>query len=170
MLTTFLFSTLVSLSSFYSLQFTDIDGNTIHLADYQGKKILFVNTASYSLYTSQYAQLEQLYQQYHDSLIVIAFPSNSFGSEPAGNEEIKSFIAANYNVHFIVASKTDVSGENISPIYQWLTKAIENGSMENNVDADFYKYLVNENGMLVAAFGSAVDPMSDELKNVVEAW
>mgnify|MGYP000862624792 CR=1 FL=1 len=157
-------------TSIYTLHFTDINGNTIQLSNYQGKKILFVNTASNSLYTSQYAQLEQLYQQYHDSLVVIAFPSNSFGNEPDSDATIKDFVDSNYHAHFILASKVSVSGNDISPVWQWLTKARENGAMDNSVDTDFFKYLVNENGMLVAAFTGSVEPMSDQVKNVVEAW
>ena len=117
---------LFTISSIYSYQFTYIDGNNINLNDYRGNKILFVNTASNSLYTNQYAQLEQLFQQYHDSLVVIAFPSNSFGNEPGSDADIKNFTDSNYHIHFILASRVSVNGNDISPVWQWLTKASEN--------------------------------------------
>lgn len=153
--------------SVYDFTINDIDGNPIQLDQFKGKKILFVNTASKSRYTAQYDSLETLYQKYKDSLVIIAVPSNSFGNETDDNDEIKQFINSTYNTHFIIAEKTEVSGDNQSPLYGWLTQIKQNGMMDNPVHDDFYKFLVDGSGLLIGAFVSSVDPMSDEVQNAI---
>ena len=96
------------------------------------------------------------------------FPSNSFGNETSDNKEIKKFINSKYNPHFIIAEKTIIIGEGQSPLYKWLTHADENGMMGNMPDNDFYKFLVDGSGQLVGTFVSSVDPMSDEIQNVIK--
>ncbi len=168
MLTSLLLYSLLSLTGIFDLHFTDINGNQINLADYQGKKILFVNTASGSEFTPQYAGLEELSQQYKDSLVIIAFPSNNFNNELGTNEEIKDFVSTNYNAHFIVASKIDVIGENQDSIYQWLTRVVQNGVMDTDITNDFFKILINGKGNLIGVFDSSVDPMSNTIKEAIE--
>lgn len=153
--------------SVYDFTINDINGTPIKLEQFRGKKILFVNTSSKSIYASQYDSLEMLYQKYKDSLIIIAVPSNSFGNEPGSNEEIKKLISRTYNIHFIIAQKTDVSGDNQSPLYVWLTKIEQNGMMNNPVQDDFYKFLVDGTGRLIGGFVSSVDPLSDEVQNAI---
>ncbi len=155
-------------TGFYDYPVKDINGADINLSSFTGKKILVVNTASKSMYTGQYAQLEQLYQKYKDSLVIIAFPSNSFGNETGDNMQIKKFISNRYNTHFIIAEKTIVAGENQCPLYKWLTHTDLNGMMNNAVNNDFYKFLIDGSGRLVGAFVPTVDPMSDELQNAIK--
>jgi glutathione peroxidase len=158
------------LVSIYSFQFNSINGNSvINMNNYQGKKILLVNTASGSEYTNQYAALEQLHQLYKDSLVIIAFPSNSFGHEPGSNADIKQFIQQNYNAHFKIAAKADVTGSNALPIFKWIAEAVQNGTMNNTVSNDFYKFLIDGNGNLIGAYTSTVSPMSNEIKNAITA-
>lgn len=154
-------------TGFYNFNITDIDGNKIILGQFRGKKILFINTATNSSYTSQYASLEKLYQKYKDSLVIIAIPSNSFGHEGADNATIKDFVQNTYGIHYILAEKTIVAGGNQSPLYSWLTHIEQNHMMSNTIYGDFYKFLVDGSGRLVGAFVSTVDPMSDDMQSVV---
>jgi glutathione peroxidase len=163
-----LLTMLISITGIYDYSIRDIDGNNINLSQFHGKKILIVNTASNSQYVSQYSSLEQLYEKYKDSLIVIAVPSGSFGNELPDSSAIRNFVISNYNIHFILASKTDVAGINQSPLYAWLTQAVKNGVMDNSLDNDFYKFLVDTNGNLVGAFAPSVDPMSQVVQNAIE--
>jgi glutathione peroxidase len=160
----------LSTTSIYDLQVTAIDGSTINLSSFQGKKVLFVNTASNSKYVNQYASLEQLYQLYKDSLVVIAFPSNSFGNEPGNASSIQTFVNNTYNIHYFLAAPVSVSsGSTQSPIYQWLTQISQNGTMNNQVTGDFDKFLMNGSGKLVGEFGSRIDPMDSIIVNAIKA-
>jgi glutathione peroxidase len=154
-------------TGFYNFNLTDIDGNKISLGQFRGKKILFINTATNSSYTSQYASLEKLYQKYKDSLVIIAIPSNSFGNEGGDNATIKDFVKNTYGIHYILAQKTIVAGDNQSPLYGWLTHMEQNNMMSNTIQGDFYKFLVDGSGRLVGAFVSSVDPMSDDMQSVI---
>lgn len=155
-------------TSVYDYNLTAADGTTIHLSDFRGKKILIVNTASNSQYTSQYVNLEKLYQKYKDSLVIIAIPSGSFGNEPADNERIQSFVSSHYHIHFILAGKTEVTGTNRCPLYEWLTSSAKNGVMSNTLDDDFYKFLIDGSGNLIGAFAPSADPMSPPFFKAIE--
>ncbi len=154
-------------SVIYNLSLNDIDGNPIDLHQFQGKKILIVNTATGSSYVNQYASLEQLYQKYKDSLVIIAIPSNSFGNETGDNASIKDFVMNNYNIHYILAQKMDVTGESQSSLYSWLTHIEQNNMLSNDVQGDFFKFLADQSGRLVGAFMPSVDPMSDDMQGVI---
>lgn len=151
----------------YDYQVTGIDGNSINLIDFQGKKILFVNTASNSEYVNQYASLEQLYQKFKDSLVIIATPTNDFGNEPLENDSIKSFVLNNYNIHYLLASKTMVSGDSSTPVYKWLTNSSLNHDYNNPVSGDFYKFLVDRNGNIIGLYNSSVDPMDSLIQSLI---
>lgn len=157
----------ICVNSIYDYSIQSTTGAVINLSDFQGKKILFVNTASNSPYANQYGRLEQLHQQFHDSLVIIAVPSNSFGNEPLTNEAIQSQVAQNYNIHYLLAQKLEVSGVNITPVYQWLTQIALNGQKENPVPGDFTKYLVDETGTFKGIFAPSVDPLSEELTSAL---
>src|SRR5689334_4918083 len=109
MLKLLLISVFVS-TSIYSVHFNNIDGNDQSFSSYEGKKILIVNIATGSQRVNQLAGLQQLHNQYHDSLVIVAFPSNSFGHESRSNSEIKSFCQSNYSVAFTLAEKGSVTG------------------------------------------------------------
>ena len=107
--------------SIYDFKVVSLNGGTIDLADFKGKKILIVNTASKCGFTPQYKGLEELYEKYKDRLVIIGFPANNFFSqEPGSNETISEFCKKNYGVSFPMAAKISVKGKNIAPIYQWL--------------------------------------------------
>jgi glutathione peroxidase len=154
-------------TSIYTVQFQNIDGGTVSMSQYQGKKILIVNIATGSSKVNQLAGLQQLQQQYGDSLVVIGFPSNSFGKESRSNAEIKQFCQSNYGVSFLLASKNPVSGAEIQPVYNWLTSISQNGIIGDTVLSNFQKFLINQSGQLVGVFGPSVDPMSQEMINAI---
>ena len=141
-----------------------LDGTTINLADFKGKKLLIVNTASECGYTPQYKELQALHEKYKNKLVVIGFPANNFGSqEPGSNADIKSFCQKNYGVTFPMAEKISVKGDDTAPLYQWLTQKSQNGVMDAEVKWNFNKFLLDENGRLIAKFDSRVAPLSEEI-------
>ncbi|MES2647380.1 MAG: glutathione peroxidase [Bacteroidota bacterium] len=141
-----------------------IDGGTIDLSAYKGKKILIVNTASKCGYTKQYKGLEELYQQYKGKLVVIGFPANNFGGqEPGTNSEIKQFCTENFNVSFPMATKVSVKGKDIDPLFKWLSSKAENGVLDAEIGWNFNKFLLDENGRLLQHFDSKVEPASEEI-------
>ena len=148
----------------YDFKIESLEGGTIDLSKYKGKKILIVNTASKCGYTRQYESLQKLYNQYKNQLVIIGLPSNNFMfQEPGSNAEIKTFCQKNYGVTFPMAAKIDVKGKNMHPLYVWLTQKKYNQFSDNSVKWNFQKYLIDENGKLVAVFAPGTDPMSDEV-------
>lgn len=144
-----------------------IDGKTINLAKYKGKKILIVNTASKCGFTPQYAELEKLANTYKDKLVVIGFPANNFGEqEPENNLGIKEFCQKNYGITFQLSQKVSVKGEDIDPLFEYLTSA-ENPDFKGEIKWNFEKFLIDENGKLVHRFRSNVKPLSKEITAVL---
>jgi glutathione peroxidase len=139
----------------------------IHLSDYQGKKILIVNTASSSEQANQYTQLEELYEKYSDSLVVIAVPSNSFGNEQGSDSAIYNHLVDTYGVTFPVAGQTEVAGDSTCQLYQWLTQKALNGAIDTKVKTDFQKFLVDSDGQLIGVFAASVDPMSSDIQDAI---
>lgn len=161
----------VAESNIYQFKVVGIRGGIINFSNYRGKKILIVNTASECRYTDQYQGLERLSKTYRDELVVVGFPSNDFGSqEPGTNAEIIEFCQQNYGVTFPMAAKVSVAGKaGLQPqIYQWLTQKEKNGVMSVEIKWNFTKFLINEEGRLVASFESAVKPLSSKITNAIE--
>jgi glutathione peroxidase len=155
---------MVAATSIYDFKVPSLDGNTIDFSKYKGKNILIVNTASQCGYTKQYADLEKLYEKYKGNLVIIGFPANNFGQqEPGTNVEIAEFCSKNYGVTFPMAEKISVKGEDIHPLFKWLTSKQDNGIMDAEIKWNFTKFLIDKNGKLVAVFPSAVTPMSEEI-------
>jgi glutathione peroxidase len=152
-------------TSVYEFKVSGLDGKTIDLSTFKGKKILIVNTASKCGFTPQYADLEKLYTQYQSKLVVIGFPANNFGQqEPGTSQEITEFCTKNYGVTFPMAEKSDVVGDNISPLFKYLTdEAHKLGVADPVVKWNFTKFLVDENGKLIAVFPSKVKPLDDQI-------
>lgn len=149
--------------SVYSFKIEGIDGKEIDLSAFKGKKILIVNTASKCGFTPQYGDLEKLSQRFKDRLVVIGFPANNFNQqEPGTNEEIQEFCEKNYGVTFLLSEKVEVKGDDISPLFDYLTKA-ENPDFTGEIKWNFEKFLIDENGKLIHRFRSAVTPLSPEL-------
>jgi glutathione peroxidase len=148
----------------YQFKVPSIEGGTIDFSKYKGKKILVVNTASECGYTPQYEGLEKLYKEHQDQLVVVGFPANNFGEqEPGTNEEIQQFCKLRYGVTFPLASKVDVVGDNTHPLFKWLTNKQENGVLDASVKWNFTKFILDENGKLLASFESKVTPESEEI-------
>lgn len=155
--------------SIYDFKVEGLDGKTINFADFKGKKILIVNTASKCGYTKQYEGLEALYKKYKGKLVIVGFPANNFGfQEPGSNDDIAAFCKKNYGVTFPMAAKIDVKGKDMATIYHWLTKKEYNGYDSSSVKWNFQKYLLNEQGKLVGIYSSSVKPESEELISAIE--
>lgn len=156
-------------ASVYALSVQLSDGGELKLETLKGKKILLVNTASDCGYTDQYDDLQKLYDEYKEKLVVIAFPANDFKEQEKGSdEEIAAFCKKNYGISFPLAAKSSViKGEGQNKIFAWLTHKELNGWNEQQPTWNFSKYLVNENGILVHYFDPAVSPGSEEIKNAV---
>ncbi len=148
----------------YDYKVEGLEGGVINFADFRGKKILIVNTASKCGFTGQYEGLEKLYKEHKDKLVIVGFPSNDFaGQEPGKNEDIAEFCQKNYGVTFPMAAKIAVKGPDIAPIYHWLTTKDYNGHSTSTVKWNFQKYLLNEKGQLVAVFDPGTTPDSPEI-------
>jgi glutathione peroxidase len=166
--------------SIYDFKVPGLDGNEIDFAKFKGKKIMIVNTASQCGNTPQYADLEKLYEKYKDKLVIVGFPANNFGEqEPGTNSDIKAFCTKNYGVTFPMAEKISVKGDDIHPMYKWLVdqskELAKDVPTDNSKDIvwrkflqdpvtwNFTKFLVDENGKLIAVFHNKINPMSPEI-------
>lgn len=159
-----LFSMLITPpTSVYDFKIQSIDGDTIDLSVFKGKKLLLVNTASKCGFTPQYKELEELSKKYKDKLVVIGFPANNFNEqEPGDNEDIKSFCEKNYGVTFLLADKSSVKGEDINPLFSYLIQA-ENPDFKGDIKWNFEKFLIDEKGKLIHRYRSAVTPLSFQI-------
>lgn len=151
--------------SFYDFKVTDIDGKDFNLASLKGKKVLVVNTASKCGLTPQYKQLQELFQLYGgEKFTIIGFPANNFmKQEPGTNSEIAEFCEKNYGVTFTMMSKISVKGDDIHPLYQWLTQKSQNGVLDSEVKWNFQKYLIDESGKLVDMVEPKVKPDDEKI-------
>lgn len=153
--------------SLYDFEVKDIYGDAYDLSQLKGKKVLIVNTASKCGYTSQYAELEELYKKYGgDDFTIIGFPANNFmNQEPGTNEEIATFCQVNYGVTFPMMAKISVKGDDIHPLYDWLTHKSQNGVLDQKVGWNFNKFMIDEQGNVADYAPSKVSPLSDEVVN-----
>jgi len=156
--------------SFYSLHNRQNNGAEFDFASLKGKKVLLVNTASDCGYTNQYADLEALYQQQKDKLVILAFPANDFKEQEKGDDAaIAEFCKKNYGISFPLMNKSSVvKGSGQNPVFNWLTDPALNGWNAQQPGWNFSKYLVDENGRLINYFGSSVEPFSDEMLNAIK--
>jgi glutathione peroxidase len=163
-------SAIAQTTNFHSFKAKTIDGGEQSLADFKGKKVLVVNVASKCGLTPQYKQLQELYDKYKaKGLVVVAFPANNFLSqEPGTNKEIKEFCTSEYGVTFPVMSKISVKGDDMDPIYKWLTQKSLNGKLDSEVKWNFQKYLIDENGNLVDVVFPKESPMSEKIINWID--
>jgi len=156
--------------SFYDFTVNDIDGNEFSFEQLKGKKVMVVNVASKCGYTSQYEQLQAIYEKYKDAdFMIIAFPANNFmGQEPGSDEEIKAFCSENYGVSFPVMSKISVKGKDMHPVYQWLTTKELNGVDDSSVKWNFQKYLISKDGTLQKVINPKTSPDDPEIIGWIE--
>ena len=156
-------------NSFYDLNITDINGESIHLSKFRGKKVMIVNGASRCGYTSQYRGLQELYRNHQQELEIIAIPCNDFGSQEKGtNQEILSFCQKNYGVDFLLSKKIKIKGEECHPIFTWLTNKSKNGVLNHKVSWNFNKFLINPHGELLDAFSSSIKPFDTEIISLIK--
>lgn len=158
------------IENFFDFTVKDIDGNDFALKQLKGKKIMVVNTASECGFTSQYKDLQKLYDTYkNQNFVIIGFPSNDFGrQEPGDNLQIKKFCEQNYKVSFPMMSKIAVIGSEQSPVYQFLTQKEKNGKIDVSIRWNFQKFLINPDGTIENVFFSKTNPMSDEIQNWIK--
>ncbi len=146
--------------SIHEFSFEGLTGETINFEDFKGKKLLIVNTASKCGFTGQYKDLESIYKEHKDKLVVIGFPANNFGGqEPGTNNDIASFCEINYGVTFPMAAKSSVKGKDINPIMEWLI--VESGG--GDIMWNFEKFLVDENGQYLDRYRSMTKPSSNKI-------
>jgi glutathione peroxidase len=159
-----------AMPSFYDFTMDNIKGESVELSQYKGKVILVVNTASKCGFTYQYDGLEELYQSYKESgLVILGFPANNFlKQEPGTNEEIAEFCRLNYGVTFPMFSKISVKGNDIHPLYEYLTSKETNPEFEGNISWNFNKFLISRSGKIIARFGSREKPQSDKIIAAIE--
>lgn len=154
----------------YQFKVEDLNGDSFDFSTLKGKKILVVNTASECGLTPQYEQLQEIYEKYKDkNFVIVGFPANNFGAqEPGTNQQIATFCQKNYGVTFPMMAKISVKGSDMHPVYQFLTQKAKNGLEDSEVQWNFQKYLINENGELVKVVSPRTLPTDAEIVNWIE--
>ena len=157
-------------ASIYDFTVTDIDGQTVSLADYKGKVLLIVNVASECGYTPQYEGLQKIYSKYREmGFVVLGFPANNFnGQEPGTDAEIKEFCTTNYGVEFPMFSKISVKGEDIHPLYKFLISEEGSGEDAGEITWNFNKFLIDPSGKVIARFATKDKPESKEVVTAIQ--
>ncbi len=161
-------TTATSKKSIYDVKLKALDGKEIDFHQYQGKKILIVNTASECGYTPQYEELQYLHEKHGNKVTVLGFPANNFGSqEPGSNENIAAFCTKNYGVTFQLFAKSSVLPPDQNPLYKWLTEPDLNGWNSEAPNWNFCKYLIDEKGELLKFYSSGIKPLSPEITDAL---
>jgi glutathione peroxidase len=152
-------------NTIYQFKVEDLEGNEFDFVSLKGKKVMIVNTASKCGLTPQYEGLEKIYKEYKDSnFVIIGFPANNFASqEPGTDAEISTFCQRNYGVTFPMMSKISVKGNDKNEVYQFLTEKAKNGLQDSDVEWNFQKYLVDENGKLSKVISPRTVPTDPEI-------
>ena len=151
---------------FFNFKMDSVSGEVIDFSEYKNKVILLVNTASYCGFTSQYEELQNLWDLYKSKgLIVLGVPSNSFNQEKKDNSEVKEFCEVNFDIDFPLTSITNVKGENAHEVFKW---AMDNHGKSAVPKWNFYKILINKDGKIEDTFSSFTKPMSKKIINKIE--
>ncbi|WP_151710350.1 glutathione peroxidase [Acinetobacter brisouii] len=152
------------MTKIYQLEAERLDGRTQSMADYEGKVLLIVNTASKCGFTPQFAGLEKLYKKYQDQgFVVLGFPCNQFGGQdPASNDEIGAFCQRNYGVSFPMFAKIDVKGPEAHAIFRLLTREAKGVLGSQSIKWNFTKFLVGRNGEILNRYAPTTKPESLE--------
>lgn len=153
--------------SIYDFKVQTLEGEDFSFEQLKGKKVMIVNTASKCGFTPQYEDLQELWEHYGgDDFIIIGFPANNFmNQEPGSDEDIQAFCSRNYGVTFPMMSKISVKGNDMHPVYKWLTQKELNKFEDSKVQWNFQKYLIDENGQLVKVIKPRVKPTDPEILN-----
>ena len=159
------------MTTIYDFTARDISGAERPLADYRGKVLLIVNTASQCGFTYQYKGLEALHRKYADRGVeVLGFPCNQFGKQEPGNaEEIRNFCSLNYDVTFPLFAKIDVNGPNAHPLYDYLTRAKGGGLLGRNIKWNFTKFLIRKDGTVYKRYAPQTVPqeLTDDIEKLL---
>ncbi len=151
------------MQSVYNIELKGIDGNPLSWEPLKGKKIMIVNVASECGFTPQYAQLQELYGNYQDKLVIIGCPCNDFGGqEPGSPDEIVAFCDTRFRITFPMTEKMGIA-KNRHPLYHFLCNKSENGVKDTEVKWNFYKFLLDENGHYIRHFPTAVSPIDQKI-------
>ena len=151
---------------FFDFKINSISGEQIDLKDYKNKVVLVVNTASYCGFTSQYNDLQSLWEKYKsDVLIVLGVPSNSFNQESSNDNDVKNFCEVNFNIEFPLTTVTDVKGENAHEIFKWAEK---NHGKSTIPKWNFHKILINKEGKVENTYNSFTKPTSKKIITDIE--
>ena len=154
---------LSQVQNFHDFRVRTLEGDDFDLASLKGKKVMVVNVASKCGFTPQYKELQEMYQKYQGDLVIIGFPANNFANqEPGTASEIRQFCSQNYGVTFPLMEKISVKGDDIHPLYEWLTSKEKNGVLDSEVKWNFQKYLIDEGGNLVDVMYSKEKPESEK--------
>jgi glutathione peroxidase len=155
-------------SGFYDFKVKTLEGESFDFSSLKGKKVMIVNVASKCGNTPQYKDLQAMYEEYKgDNFIIIGFPANNFlNQEPGTANEIRKFCTDNYGVTFPIMEKISVKGDDMHPLYKWLTSKEKNGVKDSEVTWNFQKYLIDEKGNLIEVIPPKEKPTSDK----VIAW
>tara|TARA_Y100001970_G_C14202175_1_gene841762 strand:+ start:777 stop:1319 length:543 start_codon:yes stop_codon:yes gene_type:complete len=155
-------------NSIFEINVTNIDGEEVHLRNFEGNVILIVNTASRCGYTKQYKSLEKIYNKYKDhGFMVLAFPSNDFKQELASNKEVKEFCEG-YKLSFPIFAKGKVKGLEKQQLFKFLTEG-KNGGKESEIRWNFEKFIISRKGELIKRFRSSIDPSEKEISLAIES-
>ena len=150
------------MKSIHNFQIESLSGETINFADFKGKKLMLVNVASECGLTPQYQQLQELYEQFKDQIVVVGCPANNFGAqEPGTNEQIATFCTTHFGVNFPLTTKISVKGADMHPLYQFVTQKALNGVADSEVQWNFQKYIFDEAGVLEKVIKPATEPADD---------
>jgi len=147
-----------------------VDGRPMPLTQFKGKVVLLVNVASKCGFTKQYDDLQKLYETYKDKgLVIIGIPANNFGGqEPGSNSEIAKFCKINFGVTFPISEKISVKGNDIHPLYHYLTSETSNRKAHGDISWNFNKFLIDQNGKVVARYGSMTNPLSPKISKEID--
>jgi glutathione peroxidase len=154
----------------YDFSLNSIDGQPAPLAAYKGKVVLLVNVASRCGFTPQYSALEATYEKYKDrGFVIVGIPANNFGAqEPGSNQEIKTFCTSKYRVTFPMLAKVSVKGDDMTPLYQFLTDKSANPQTGGEIQWNFTKFLIGPDGHVKARFEPEVTPDSPQVTTAIE--
>jgi len=154
----------------YDFTLNSIDGQPAPLAAYKGKVVLLVNVASKCGYTPQYSALESAYEKYKDrGFVIVGIPANNFGAqEPGSNQEIKTFCSSKFHVTFPMMAKVSVKGDDITPLYQFLTDKSSHPQSGGEIKWNFTKFLIGPDGRVIARFEPEITPDSPQVTSAIE--
>ena len=158
-------------ASIYDIEINSLEGNSINLSEYKGKMILIVNVASECGFTKQYADLQKLYDQYQDNLMIIGVPCNQFGEQEPGNaDEISAFCQLNYGVEFPIFDMVSVNGKNQSELFKFLKNEKKNSFFMKRINWNFNKFLIDSKGNVIARYGTTIEPkkIENRIKELIE--